>query len=62
MSKKSQTGGNTEPLPFVRKWGAAVEDGDDSNADPFSNFPPKFEPVDPSYDDDKGSGRFLIFL
>ena len=38
----SKTGGNMEPMPFVRKWGAAAatsdeSNGDNGNSDPLAN-------------------------
>lgn len=44
MSRKSQTGGNTEPLPFVRKWGISIDENDDS----FRTLPPVFDAADNS--------------
>lgn len=37
----SKTGGNTEPMPFVRKWGAAATDtngaADNGSVDPLAS-------------------------
>lgn len=43
MSRKSQTGGNTEPLPFVRKWGMSTNENIDNS---IKTFPPVFEAAD----------------
>lgn len=46
MSRKSQTGGNTEPLPFVRKWGISTNETTDSS---IKAFPPVFEATNDSH-------------
>lgn len=44
MSRFSQTGGNTEPMPFVRRWGPGTE-AEDDNGEPQDMKPAKFEPL-----------------
>ncbi|KAI1714174.1 splicing factor 1 helix-hairpin domain-containing protein [Ditylenchus destructor] len=44
MSRYSQTGGNTEPMPFVRRWGPGTE-AEDDDGEPRDFKPAKLEPA-----------------